>query len=407
MRILFLGAHFPRPNNPTNGTWALSQVKALRDAGHEIKVISPVAAVPRWVTQVTGRGTSALCPPQHTWDGIEAQYIPWTVYPVGPLAGILRRRPGLMVKSAWALSSGKFEAAAAAFKPDLIYAHHGQLAGYIASKLARKRGVPFFITEHDFDEIDACAANPARQRYYADLVRGISGWICVANRMRDSVKRIFPGAPAITVHNGAERIPDELRKVPRPPEWEGHTVILCVGFFYARKNIPLLIQSFDRIADKHPDALLAIAGDGVGELKEAVVAAQSSAKHASRIVLLGSLPHRDVLQRMVWCDALALIGGDEPFGTVFTETMMAGRPIVYASDGGITDVVDDGVQGLAVTAGDGNSAAAALDRLLGDKMLRERLGGAAHKLANEELTWPRNAQNMTRLFEEALKSRSR
>jgi glycosyltransferase involved in cell wall biosynthesis len=266
--------------------------------------------------------------------------------------------------------------------------------------MARKFRVPFFITEHDFDEIETCATNPARRRFYLDLVPGISGWVCVADRMRDAMNRIFPGIPAITVHNGADRIPNELMTVPRPAAWAARTLILCVGFFYKRKNMPLLIESFDRIAAKHPDALLIVVGDG--DEKQAVIAAHEKAKNRAQIVLLGSLGHREVLQHMVWSDFFALIGGDEPFATVFTEAMMAGKPIVFASDGGITDVVTHGVQGLSVTAGNGDSAAAALDKMLSDKGFRERSGLAASKLANEQLTWPQNALNMTRLFEHAI-----
>gem|GEM_PF-2352625 len=35
MRILFLATYFPRPLNPTIGTWALEQAKALKRASEE------------------------------------------------------------------------------------------------------------------------------------------------------------------------------------------------------------------------------------------------------------------------------------------------------------------------------------------------------------------------------------
>jgi glycosyltransferase involved in cell wall biosynthesis len=107
------------------------------------------------------------------------------------------------------------------------------------------------------------------------------------------------------------------------------------------------------------------------------------------------------MQYMAWCDAFALIGGDEPFATVFSEAMSAGKPIVFASDGGITDVAKDGVHGLSVEPGDLASAVAALDRLLGDADLRARLGRGAAELA-AQLTWEQNARNVSELFKAAL-----
>jgi len=399
MRILFFGAHFPRPNNPTIGTWALSQISALRALGHEIRVVSPVPAVPVLATKILGRGTSALCPPRHTWGDVEARYIPWTVYPVGPLSGTFHRRPGWFVKPAWMLTSRRFLAIAAEYRPDVIYAHHGQLAGFVAARVARKLGIPFFITEHDFDEIEACADNEPRREFFLEVTKDIGAWIAVANRMRASMNRIFPGVPAVTVHNGAEPVPREMASVPRPPSFAGRIVVLCVTFMYKRKNVPLLIEAFDSIADRHPEAMLAVGGDG--DDMPAVRAALEKARHGSQIVLLGALKHREVMQYMAWCDVFALIGGDEPFATVFSEAMSAGKPIVFASDGGITDVAKDGIHGLSVVPGDARTAVAALDRLLGDAELRAQLGRAAYELASE-LTWAQNARNVSDLFQAAL-----
>ena len=81
--------------------------------------------------------------------------------------------------------------------------------------------------------------------------------------------------------------------------------------------------------------------------------------------------------------------------------MSAGKPIVFASDGGITDVAKDGVHGLGVGPGGVQSAVSALDRLLGDTDLRQRLGRNARALAGE-LTWAQNARNVSTLFQSAL-----
>ena len=244
----------------------------------------------------------------------------------------------------------KFLAIAADYAPDVIFAHHGQLAGFVAARVARRLEIPFFITEHDFDEIDDCAHNARRRDFYLEVTQGIGAWIAVADRMRASMNRIFPGVPTVTIHNGAEPVPGEMAAVPRPPAFVSRVVVLCVTFMYKRKNVPLLLQAFDSIADRYPDALLAIGGDG--DDMPAVRSALDKARNPSQVLLLGALKHREVMQYMAWCDVFALIGGDEPFATVFSEAMSAGKPIVFASDGGITDVAKNGVHGLAVEPGD-------------------------------------------------------
>jgi glycosyltransferase involved in cell wall biosynthesis len=62
------------------------------------------------------------------------------------------------------------------------------------------------------------------------------------------MRRVFPAAPVVTLHNGADTIPLSLRNTPRPDYLANAVVVLCAAFFYRRKNVPLLIQAFDSIA---------------------------------------------------------------------------------------------------------------------------------------------------------------
>jgi glycosyltransferase involved in cell wall biosynthesis len=266
--------------------------------------------------------------------------------------------------------------------------------------MARKLGIPYFLSEHDFDDIEWCATSERQRRYYLQILKRVSGWIAVSNRMGASMRRIFPDVPELTVHNGAELIPENLKSVPRPAALAGKLVVLCVSFFYKRKNVPLLIKCFDRIAARHPDAVLVIGGDGND--MPAVAAALAAAHHRSQVTLLGRLTHREVLQYMIWCDVFALIGIDEPFGVVFAEAMMAGKPIIYSSDAGIGDLAKNEVHGLSVRPGDEESPVAALDRLLADGVLRGELAASATRLAQTELTWEGNARRLARIFQAAL-----
>jgi glycosyltransferase involved in cell wall biosynthesis len=101
---------------------------------------------------------------------------------------------------------------------------------------------------------------------------------------------------------------------------------------------------------------------------------------------------------MVWCDVFALIGANEPFGVVFSEAMMAGKPIIYASDGGISDLAVSGIHGLSVAPNDMESATAALDDLLGNPGAREQFGRSAAALAEDRLTWAQNAAQLVDTF---------
>jgi glycosyltransferase involved in cell wall biosynthesis len=74
----------------------------------------------------------------------------------------------------------------------------------------------------------------------------------------------------------------------------------------------------------------------------------------------------------------------EGYGMVAREAMAHGRAVVATAVGGLRDAIEDGVDGLLVPPGDLPALRAAVERLLGDRELRERLGAAARAKAEHE-----------------------
>jgi glycosyltransferase involved in cell wall biosynthesis len=76
-----------------------------------------------------------------------------------------------------------------------------------------------------------------------------------------------------------------------------------------------------------------------------------------------------------------LSSSSEGLPIALLEAMSAGMAIVATEVGGVPDVVEDGVEALLVAPEDPGALAAALERLLADGELRERLGRAAQARA--------------------------
>jgi glycosyltransferase involved in cell wall biosynthesis len=400
MRVLMLASYFPKPANPTMGTWALAQARALQRQGLDVRVVSFTSWVPGVVAFGAGARAYADCPTRHNWDGLEVFYPRWPVYSQEPLKSWIFQHPTWPMNLAWRTVAPALGRHVHDWRPDLVYAHHTAANGFIAAQLRRRYQLPFVVTDHDFGEIQSCREFPGRRRFFDAITRQSSCMVAVARRMEREMADQFPHARTQTVFNGTDAIPREFSGQPRPAEIEGKTVVFSCGMFYERKGFPLLIEAFGRIAQRYPDAVLRLAGDGAERAK----VEQAIARHQlqGRVQLLGLLPHRQVLQQMVWSDLFALIGWDEPFATVFSEACSAGKPILTASDGGINDVLESGVHGLAVPPRDIAAAAEALDLLLRNPDQRLRMGAAARQLYEQKLNWDRNAREMAGLFAEAV-----
>jgi glycosyltransferase involved in cell wall biosynthesis len=96
------------------------------------------------------------------------------------------------------------------------------------------------------------------------------------------------------------------------------------------------------------------------------------------VTILESLPHNLVMQawRRSLFGTVASINIDAS-PTVTLEAMVCGRPVIGARIGGIVDQIVDGETGLLVPPGDVEALCTAMQQLIDDPNLRERMGAAA------------------------------
>ncbi len=87
----------------------------------------------------------------------------------------------------------------------------------------------------------------------------------------------------------------------------------------------------------------------------------------------------------------------EPFGLVVVEGMAAGLPVI-AAEGGPSEIITDGVDGLLYPPGDVAALAGLLRRVAGDPALRHRLGTAA-RLRAADFSPARTATGMQAVFD--------
>lgn len=164
------------------------------------------------------------------------------------------------------------------------------------------------------------------------------------------------------------------------PDLPKKNIILCLGTVGHRKGQPFLADAFGRIAAKHPDWRLVIAGrhasDGTPEALHAAVA-----KHgiAGRVDIRTDVS--DDLARQLLAEA-AVFGMPslaEGLGLSLQEALYGRAACVGSRIGGIPDLILHEKTGLLVPPADPEALAASLDRVMGDAGLRERLGSAGRE----------------------------
>ncbi len=323
MRVVVLTTSWPRTEQEFAGRFVADAVERLRERGVELDVLAP------------GSG----------YDDHGLAY-------GGGMAANLRRRPWaapLMLFSMWRALRR------AARGADLVHAHW-----LLTAAAARFGGRPFVVTLHGsgsagrFSDVELARRRPGLVRA---LLRPATGVICVSETVAAAVRAA--GVEPVVIPNGV-RIPEEVGPPAEPAE------VLYVGRLSPEKNVDTLVEALG-------DLNLVVAGDG--PLRDLVPNA------------LGAVPHAEVERLLERASVVVAPSEREGFGLAAAEAMAFGRPVVAAAGGGLLELVSDGETGLLVPPRDAAALRAAVECLLADPELRERLGSAARARARERFGW--------------------
>ena len=185
----------------------------------------------------------------------------------------------------------------------------------------------------------------------------------------------LPRARTVVIGNAIPRY-EEQADLAGPKD--RYTIVSVGRLTKHHKRPHLLIEAFAGLADKYPDWQVELWGDVdqrafYEELKFMI----KSKNLQDRVFLKGTsneIPK--ILQRS---DIFAFPSAYEGFGLALGEAMSMGLPAVgYKSCSAVNELIQDGVNGFLCEEGP-EDLAAKLDRLMGDRALRVRMGQAARE----------------------------
>jgi glycosyltransferase involved in cell wall biosynthesis len=162
----------------------------------------------------------------------------------------------------------------------------------------------------------------------------------------------------------------------------GVPVVSMVAVFRAMKRHDVLLQAAVRLVREHAGIRFLLVGEGPG--RAGIEQAIRSSGLAGACLLTG---HReDVPDLLAASDIVVLTSDLEGVPQSLSQAMAMARPVVAAAVGGIPELVIDGRTGLIAEAGNADSFARQMSRLVGDPALRATLGAAAREHVLEGYT---------------------
>ena len=177
-------------------------------------------------------------------------------------------------------------------------------------------------------------------------------------------------------------------------------VVLYLGRLEEEKGVDYLIRAFVRL--NPPDAVLLVVGDGSARESVKALVVKHGIQERTRFV--GYVAPEEALTFYAIADLFVLPSvtmptGKEPWGLVVNEAMNQGLPVVAteavgAAAGGL---VQSGVNGYVVPERDSEALALAVERILTDDKLRDRMSDEARQIV---ATWDND--RMVKGFQQAI-----
>lgn len=280
--------------------------------------------------------------------------------------------------------------------PDIVHGHNWLSRSFLP--LRRASGAGFVLTLHDYGLVCAkrslvyrgalcsgpglakCLGCAARhygtakgmaitlgtfgtgpmERRAVDLFLPVSSAVATASRLA------IDGAPFEVIPNF---VPDDVARdadtpvVDRELGLPDEPYILYVGALTPHKGVPDLLTAYERLERAPPLVLIGTRWP------------DSPTSFPPGTTVLTDVPHAKVMH--AWRRSLFGVIPSvfpDPCPTVAMEGMASGRALVASRLGGLPDLVDDGATGILTPAGDRSALAAAMQRLVDDPKMADRLG---------------------------------
>jgi starch synthase len=286
------------------------------------------------------------------------------------------------------------------------------LAGYLASKMF---GIPHVVTAHSLEPLRPWKAEQLGGGYQ------ISSWveklayenadaiIAVSAGMKKDVLQAYPSIDSKRVHvilngiNTAKFAPN-LNSATLGKYGIKEPFALFVGRITRQKGLAHLLRAWRQVPSEYSLVLAAGSPDepAIGAEVETLIK-ELSAERGNIHWIKDMLPHDELTSLLSHARVFLCPSIYEPLGIVNLEAMACETAVVASKVGGIPEVVVDGETGLLVELDDDreifeSNFAAAINQVMSDLSLANKLGKAGRIRTVEDFGWDKVATTTVDLY---------
>lgn len=290
------------------------------------------------------------------------------------------------------------------FAPDIIFVHHASFFTWIANYIKAIYRIPYIIIEHGTGILNSTldsrylpltkdALN--RSEYIICVSGDTKKWFLkVYGRQHQRKIRVIPGG--VDIESFDNKI--SLKQIEKKYNLDRKNVVIFVGKLTKPKGVEYLVKAAAKIRG---EIFIIGSGDELPRLENL-----TRGRKLKNVHFLGYFGPNETRQLHAFyrrADVFVIPSvWDEPLGLVVLEAMASGTPVVGSKKGGIPLVVKNNVNGFLVRARSATAIAKAVNKILRDPNLRERLGEVARQTVKEKFNWVNIAERFQKIAKNTL-----
>jgi D-inositol-3-phosphate glycosyltransferase len=299
---------------------------------------------------------------------------------------------------------------------DIVHTHYW-LSGLLGIKLKEEYGLPFIHTSHSLGIAKRKATgifDEVREEAEKDILQAANNIIATTNNEKDLIQEFTPSpAPISVIPIGVAPSFKALYNRPQLRRQLGYTgpLVVFAGRLEETKGIHTLLEAFRLLLARGgaPERTkLVLAG---GQVEAIDLERRQPLDEKLRQDIQGMEEHIEFVGPKSQEELALLFNAAtvtvvpsyyESFGMVAAEAQACGSPVIASRVGGLQNVVNDGETGLLVEPKNAEDLSLAIESLISNDLLTQRLGKQATRLAMRDYQWPAISERIDNVYEEVL-----
>ncbi len=286
-------------------------------------------------------------------------------------------------------------------KIDCVLAEYGT-TGVGILNVCRKLRLPLVVTFLGYD----ASVHQILRRFedsYKDMFQYVRAVVVVSKAMQKKLEDI--GCPAGKIHYSPTGPHDMFFNVQ--PAFS-QKLFISTGRFVDKKAHYYTILAFNEVLEKHPDARLVIAGEGM--LLNACInlvrhlRIEHAVSFPGVITLDQFSSYLAVARAYVQHSIIALDGDMEGTPVAVMEASAAGLPVISTRHAGISDVIVDGETGLLIDEHDVEGMSRQMVKILEENDFAKNLGAKGKNFIAENFSREKHLDLLAKIINESLTS---